>query len=46
LPEIAARFRAVGADPAPLDAPQYAAFIAAEIEKWTPLVKSSGASID
>jgi tripartite-type tricarboxylate transporter receptor subunit TctC len=46
LPDVASRFRAVGAEPAPQDSAQYAAFIAAEIEKWAPLVRLSGESID
>jgi tripartite-type tricarboxylate transporter receptor subunit TctC len=44
--EIAARFRDIGSDAAPLNAMDFDKFIAAEIEKWTPLVRSSGATSD
>jgi tripartite-type tricarboxylate transporter receptor subunit TctC len=45
-PEIAARFRDIGSDAAPLSAADFDKFIAAEIAKWTPLVNSSGATSD
>lgn len=44
--EVAARFRGIGSDAAPLNAMDFDKFIAAEIEKWTPLVRSSGATSD
>lgn len=44
--EVAKRFRDIGSDAAPLNAADYDKFIAAEIEKWTPLVRSSGATSD
>ncbi|MDQ8732799.1 tripartite tricarboxylate transporter substrate binding protein [Bradyrhizobium sp. LHD-71] len=44
--DIAARFRDIGSDAAPLYASDFDKFIAAEIEKWTPLVKSAGATSD
>lgn len=45
-PDVVAKIRAIGADPAPLGPQAYAAFINSEIQKWAPLVKSSGAIVD
>lgn len=44
--ETIKRFRDIGSDAAPLNAAEFDKFIADEIEKWTPLVKSSGATSD
>jgi tripartite-type tricarboxylate transporter receptor subunit TctC len=44
-PAIQAAVRAVGAEPAPLGPAAYGAFIDAEIRKWSPIVKSSGAAV-
>lgn len=44
-PTIQAAVRAVGAEPAALGPAAYAAFIDAEIRKWTPIVKASGAVV-
>ena len=45
-PAIAARVRDIGAEPAGLGPQAYAAFINSEVQKWEPLVKSSGAVVD
>lgn len=45
-PEVIARIRAMGAEPAPMGPDQYAAFIQAEHDKWAPVVKASGAVAD
>lgn len=44
-PEIIARFREVGGEAAPMSSLQYGEFIQAEIAKWEPVVKSSGATV-
>jgi tripartite-type tricarboxylate transporter receptor subunit TctC len=43
---VVARFRDIGSDAAPLNAWDFDRFIAAEIEKWGALVRSSGATSD
>jgi tripartite-type tricarboxylate transporter receptor subunit TctC len=43
---IASRLREVGAEAAPLGPKDYALFIEAEIRKWAPVIKASGASVD
>jgi tripartite-type tricarboxylate transporter receptor subunit TctC len=45
-PAVAARISDVGAEPAGLQPQAYAAFIQSEVQKWAPLVKSSGAVVD
>ena len=45
-PDVVAKIRAIGADPAPLGPQAYAAFIQSEIQKWAPLVKASNAMVD
>jgi tripartite-type tricarboxylate transporter receptor subunit TctC len=46
LPEVRERFGQQGAIPTPMTPQQYAVFIRAEIAKWGPVVKSSGAKVD
>jgi len=43
---IMARLREFGAEPAPLGTEDYNAFMRAEVAKWAPIVKASGASVD
>ena len=45
-PAIAARLRDYGAEPAPLGTEAYAAFMAAEAAKWTPVVRAAGLGVD
>ena len=45
-PDIRERFSQQGAIPTPLTPQQYTAFIKAEMAKWAPVVKSSGAKVD
>jgi tripartite-type tricarboxylate transporter receptor subunit TctC len=40
------RMRNEGVEPNPMDAPAFRAFIAAEIERWGPVVRTSGARAD
>ena len=42
LPEIAARFHAQGAEPSPLGAEAFAAFVKTEVEKWARVVAATG----
>lgn len=44
-PAIQAAVRAVGAEPAPLGPAAYGGFIEQEVQKWAPIVKSSGAQV-
>ena len=44
-PTVAAAIRELGAEPAPLGPAAYQSFMQDEIRKWTPIVKSSGASV-
>ncbi|MBH1964799.1 MAG: tripartite tricarboxylate transporter substrate binding protein [Comamonadaceae bacterium] len=44
-PAIVAAVRELGAEAAPLGPAEYQAFMQAEIRKWAPIVKSSGASV-
>jgi tripartite-type tricarboxylate transporter receptor subunit TctC len=46
LPDVRERFGQQGAIPTPMTPQQYTAFIRAEIAKWGPIVKSSGAKVD
>ena len=43
---IAQRIRDYGAEPAPLPPAEFDAFMRAEVAKWAPVVKASGASVD
>ena len=46
LPEVRERLRPEGIAPGTLDAPAFTDFVAAEIARWTPLVRASGARVD
>jgi tripartite-type tricarboxylate transporter receptor subunit TctC len=46
LPEVRERFRSEGIEPAPPDAKGFTTFVSAEIERWTPVVRASGAKPD
>ena len=46
LPDTRERLRSEGIDPGTLDAKAFSAFVAAEIERWSPVVKASGARAD
>jgi tripartite-type tricarboxylate transporter receptor subunit TctC len=43
---IVARLREVGAEAAPMGPNEYAQFMEAEIRKWAPVIKASGAVVD
>lgn len=45
-PAVAARFRDFGAEPWPLGTAPYNAFMRAEVARWAPVVRASGATID
>ena len=45
-PDVRDRILATGADPMPSTPEEFGAFIAAEIRKWTAIIKSSGAKMD
>lgn len=46
LPDVRERFRSEGIEPAPPDAKSFTSFVSAEIERWTPVVRASGAKPD
>ena len=46
LPEVKERYMQQGAIPTPMTAQDYTAFIKAEMAKWGPVVKASGAKVD
>jgi tripartite-type tricarboxylate transporter receptor subunit TctC len=46
LPDIRERLRSEGIEGGTLDAKGFTAFVSAEIERWTPIAKSSGARAD
>lgn len=45
-PDVRERIRPERIEPGNLDAQAYTAFIAAELKRWTPVVKASGAQSD
>lgn len=45
-PEVRERVRHDGIEPNDLDAKQFTAFVAAELKRWAPIVKASGAKND
>ena len=46
LPEVKERFAGQGVNATPLGPKEYAAFIQKEMNKWGPVVKASGATVD
>jgi tripartite-type tricarboxylate transporter receptor subunit TctC len=46
LPDVRERLRPEGIEPGTLDAPAFTEFVAAEITRWTPVVRASGARVD
>jgi len=43
IPEVRARLRADGIVPQPLGAQAFSDFVAAELKRWTPIIRNSGA---
>lgn len=46
LPDVRERLRLEGIEPGDLDPQQFAAFVAAELKRWAPVVRASGAHAD
>src|SRR5215467_317172 len=46
LPDVRERLRPEGIEPGDLDPQQFTAFVAAEINRWAPVVRASGAQAD
>ena len=46
LPDVRARLRPEGIEPGNLDAKAFTEFVAAEVKRWAPVVKASGAKAD
>lgn len=44
LPEVRERLRPEGIEPGDLDPPAFTAFVAAELRRWEPVVRASGAT--
>lgn len=45
-PQVAARIREYGAEPAPLGVEEYNAFMAAQVAAWAPVVRAAGVTVD
>ena len=45
-PALAQRYRDFGAEPQPLGPAEFDAFMRAEVAKWAPIVRASGATVD
>jgi len=46
LAEVRERLRLEGIEPGDLDPQQFSAFVAAELKRWAPVVRASGAHAD
>jgi len=46
LPDVRERLRPEGIEPGDLDPQQFTAFVAAELKRWAPIVRASGAQAD
>ena len=46
LPDVRERLRLEGIEPGTLDAPAFTHFVAAEIVRWAPVARASGARVD
>ncbi len=46
LPEVLQRLRSEGIEPGNLDPKAFTAFVAAELKRWAPVIRASGAQVD
>jgi tripartite-type tricarboxylate transporter receptor subunit TctC len=46
LPDVRERLKTEGIVPTTMDAKAFTAFVAAEVKRWAPIVKASGAKVD
>ena len=46
LPDVRDRLKPEGIEPGDLDPQQFTAFVAAELKRWGPIVRASGAKVD
>ena len=46
LPEVLQRLRPEGIEPGNLDPKAFTAFVAAELKRWAPVIRASGAQVD
>jgi len=46
LPDVRERLRPEGIEPGDLDPQQFTAFMASELKRWAPVVRTSGAQVD